>query len=609
MLPGLLSAMNADALGRLWVATADRLFRVGDAGRIEVPLGSASPPRHIVAIASDARGGQWLGDAEQGLLHLRGDRLERLSLPADVNDVRIVTLATDRAGSLWATFANGRVVTIDKDGRLHSYGRNDGLDAGVYRLLYQDRHGAIWLGGTDGLTRFVDGRFATLRIAYGFPTEAPTGLAEDDRGDLWLGAEGSGIVRVARDELERAFASRTYQVRYRVFDKLDGFAGTARWFGNRGAVRTHGDRLWFVSGRGVTVVDPATLPEGPAASARVRIEGAIADGDRIHAVNGVALPVRTSSVQIDYAVLSLDAPPRTEFRYRLEGFDAGWIAAGSRRQAFYTNLPPRSYVFRAIASNDDGSWSERAGVWAFTIPPAFYQTSWFAVVCLLGVAAAIGVVWRLHVRRVRRQFSLLLGERARLSREIHDTLLQGLFGVALRCDNLARSLEATAPWLQQHFVEMRRDIQDYIQEARQSIQDLRSPRLAGRELSEALRDSLARATSGTQVSCEVSVVGTPHGCPANVEQQLLRIGEEAVANAVRHAAARVVRVELHYDGSLVTLRIADDGRGFDPRRVSEAGGHFGLAGMRERAASVGGTLRVTSGDGRGAQIEAVVPRC
>ena len=606
-LPGVVSAMHASPDGGLWAAVGSTLFRFDRGTRTAVHLPGVTPPQRITAITSDTQGRLWLSDADQGLVRWDGTRLTPVALPTDLGQSRLVAAETDRTRRMWLAFANGRVATVARDGTITTYGREHGLDAGGSRLIYEDDEGTIWLGGTEGLSRFADGRFVTLNAANGFPTESLTAVVEDDAGTFWLGTEGAGIVRIARAELDRALANASYRPRYRVFDKFDGFAGTPRWFGNRAAVRTKDGRLWFLAGRGVTVIDPHTLPTGPAPPVRVRIEGVVADDRRIPVVPRLTLPARTTRLQIDYAVLDLTSPRRTHFRYKLAGFDRDWIDAGSRRQAFYTNLPPREYEFRAMASNDDGTWSEAAGVWAFAIQPAFYQTSWFLAAGILGIAAIIGGVWRLHVRRVRSQFALLIGERARLSREIHDTLLQGLYGVALRCEAITKAVESSAPWLQQHFLQMRKDVQEYIHEARQSIQDLRSPRLFDRDLTGALRDFGERVTVGTPIKFELAVHGVPRGIAANVDQQLLRIAQEAVVNAVRHAEPHGVRVELCYDAAAVTLRVCDDGRGFDPRILREGEGHYGLVGMKERAASVGGTLHISSHDGRGAQVEAVVP--
>jgi signal transduction histidine kinase len=253
------------------------------------------------------------------------------------------------------------------------------------------------------------------------------------------------------------------------------------------------------------------------------------------------LPPRTARLEIDYTVLNLTSPLKTRFRYRLEGFDADWIDADTRRQAFYTNLSPGQYRFRVVANNDEGTWAEPGAVWAFTIRPMFYETSWFVGASLASIVLAVLAAWRIRTRQLRKQFSLLLGERARLSREIHDTLLQSLVGVALQFDVIANDPHATPASTKARLVRMRKEVEEYIREARQSIWDLRSPKLQRLDLPAALREAGERA-AGDVLGFTFTVRGTPHRCAANIEEQLLRIGQEAVMNASRHAHARKLAV-------------------------------------------------------------------
>src|SRR6185436_14580906 len=180
------------------------------------------------------------------------------------------------------------------------------------------------------------------------------------------------------------------------------------------------------------------------------------------------------------------------FRYRLDGFDRTWIDAGARRQASYTNLTPGPYRFHVMTERDDGTWEEPGAMWEFSISPTFYQTKWFYAACAMALGFAVFSAWRLRLRNVRKEFALLLGERARLSREIHDTLLQSLVGVALQCDALASDVDARSP-VRQRFVRLRKDVEEHIREARQAIWDLRSPKLQRTDLPTALAEAGERA--------------------------------------------------------------------------------------------------------------------
>jgi signal transduction histidine kinase len=313
-------------------------------------------------------------------------------------------------------------------------------------------------------------------------------------------------------------------------------------------------------------------------------------------------------LQIDYTVPELTAPRRTRFRYRLEGFDIDWIAAGRQRQAIYTNLPPGRYRFVVEARTDDDPWQQPAAFWEFSVQPAFYQSGWFLALCAGTVIAAGWMAWRIRVRQVRKQFAMLLGERVRLSREIHDTLLQSLVGVALQCDALANDPEPTPLSSHAGLVRLRRQVEEYIRECRQSLWDLRSPTLAKHDLVTALRTAGERATLAAGITLDVSVDGTPRRCSPRVEEQLLRIGQEAVTNAARHARATRVGLQLTYESDAITLHVLDNGCGFDPADpLHQLQGHCGLISMRERAETVGGTCRITSQAGAGTSISILIP--
>lgn len=607
-----LRSLHTDEKGTTWVGTTQGLSRLVRGQLVPVPVGNAEEmPRQVDTITSDGNGGVWLFDIARGLLRYTGGGFRAVSLPASSARARVVATYTDTTGRAWFAFSDGQVAMSDGD-EIRVLGPADGVDGGVYQAIYEDSQHAIWLGGTAGLTRYADQRFVTIRQGNGFPVNNLTAIVEDDASYLWMGS-GVGILRIHRDECNRAAADPTYQVQYRLYDRSDGLAGLPFVYStNRRAIRARDGGLWFVTARGLTVIDPRELRTDDAAQP-VRIEGIFADGVRVPTLASMAgaarLPAGTSRVEIEFTALNLTSPLKQQFRYRLEGFDPDWISAGTRRQAFYTNLPPRDYRFRVMSGGVDGSWRGAGESWAFAIEPMFYQTRWFMVLSIGLLVAAVGGAWRLHVGQVRKQFALLIGERVRLSREIHDTLLQSLVGIALQFDALANEPDATTDGHKDRFVRMRKQVEEYIREARQSIWDLRSPKLQTRDLATALRESGERAAAQAGVAFSLNVSGAPRRLPAKIEEQLLRIGQEAVVNAVRHARAEQVSVELAYDPSRLVLRVDDDGRGFEPTHTlpQNGNGHYGLTSMRERAEQVGGRLRVTSAPGRGTHIEATVP--
>jgi signal transduction histidine kinase/ligand-binding sensor domain-containing protein len=601
---GKLRAMHADAHGTLWVATASYVGRMVNRRLTPVLALGHGLPHEIDSMTSDGHQGLWLHDVREGFFHWTGQRIERVPLAAGLEAMRVLTTYTDSGGRVWIAFFNGTVGVIDTAGGLRLYAAEDGLLAGPYRAIHEDRSGAIWLAGGDGLTRFVHGRFQTVRRGPGFPMLL-NAVIDDGAGNLYLGSR-SGIVTIREDDFDGAVTTGSF--RYKLYDRSDGLAGLPLTnINNRRVIRAKDNRLWFVTARGLTVIDPQVLRDDRP-SLPIRVEGVRADERSVPAEKDMALPPRTSRLEIDYTVLNLTSPLRTQFRYRLEGFDSTWIDAGSRRQAFYTNLPPGAYRFRVAASTSGGDWDERGGEWDFSIKPTFYQTMWFYLAIAIAAALALRVAWGLRLRHLRREFSLVLGERVRVSREIHDTLLQSLVGLALQFDVIANDAEAPAGTRRGQFVHLRKQVEEYIREARQSILNLRSPRLEQSDLVRALRDAGEHITSGNTVHFDFSVSGTPQVCSPRITEQLLRIGREAVTNASRHAHAQAVHMHLAYEPDAIVLRVSDDGRGFDPDRLVEQGSnHYGLVSMHERAQDVGGAVHITSQADQGTCIIASVP--
>ena len=314
---------------------------------------------------------------------------------------------------------------------------------------------------------------------------------------------------------------------------------------------------------------------------------------------------RVSRVQFDYVGLSLGSS-LLRFRYMLDGFDRDWVDAGTSRQVVYTNLHPGSYTFRVAAANKDGMWSEPA-VWSFSVAPAFYETPIFYAGTAFALALIIWAAWQLRLRAVHQRLALVYSERTRVAREIHDTLLQSLVGVAWQLDTIRERPDASTEDMRDQLSTLRRRMEGFIREARESIWNLRSPALVDRTLPAALREAGESLTKNAGLEFSLVVNGTPSQLSPRIEQQLLRIGQEAVTNAVRHANASVVRMELSYTKDSVLLRVSDDGRGFDPEFVVRDDHHWGLKSMEERMLEIGGHLSLVTKAGEGTTLEARAP--
>ena len=595
-------ALHTASDGTVWAATNDGLSTIVR-GRL-IPAGISGPPlRRISSIVSDSGGRLWVCDEQFGVGRIERRRLSLVASATDGVSEPPLFAHVGREDRLWIAFKGGTVRRLDPDGHVTHYGSGDGLTHTTINAIHQDRLGELWIGGDGGISRLRGDRFQTVAIQNDAPQfRSVSSVIADSSGDLWVGVAFFGFLRVARDDIDRATSDASARLRYRLYDTSFG-AGYPDSAHSGSAAR--GDSLWFVTSRGVTILEPATLrrddgreSDGP------RIEGITADERRFSAEPGATLPPRISRLRIDYTLVSLSSVDRTHFRYRLDGFDTDWVDGTGPRQAFYTNLPPRDYRFRLQASTNAVDWEDSEAVWAFAIEPMFYQTGWFYASGAVALALAGVAAWRLRVRHVRKELAIVFGERLRVSREIHDTLLQSLFGIALQVDVVSADARDHPSPLRTHLQRIRQQIEDTMSEARQSIWNLRSGAIDRRDLVAALCESGQRLTAG-RVPFVMTVTGTPRSCSSDVETQMLRIGCEAVANAVRHADAGRVDMEIGFGEGTLSLRVTDNGRGFNP--APDRTGHYGLLGMKERATNAGGHCTIQSVPGSGVQVAAEFP--
>jgi signal transduction histidine kinase len=465
----------------------------------------------------------------------------------------------------------------------------------------------VWISTSSTLTRVRNGRYTTIGPENGLPGKIIASLVDDEQGYVWVGVNSGGdIVRFSRSEADAVESDPAHQIDYSLFGVSDGLQGEVHWQSRPGAVRARDGRLWFVTGLGVAVIDPRR-PMQTRVPSPLRLEQVTVNGRPI-VLDGpqTQLPHR-AAIRIDYAVPDLSAGSKFRFRHLLEGAETVWQDAGTRREATYASLSPGSYRFRVSATGvADSAHAEAA--WSFVVGPPLYQTPWFYAASVFGAALVVWGAWQLRLRTVRNQFALVVAERTRVSREIHDTLLQSLGAVALELEVVARELD-TAPHASGDALrKLRAKVRNCVREARQSVWELRSPVLERHSLAEALREFGEETTAAGTVEVQVTLAGRLPRFGTDIAHHLLRIAQEATNNAIRHGGSRRVHIELAGDRDMLRLRISDDGCGFtagtpsaDPVRD-----RWGIVNMHERAERIGGTLTVSSAPGRGTVVEAAV---
>ncbi len=521
-------------------------------------------------------------------------------------------------GGIWLGFAQ-KGVAYNKDGQIRaSYSTAEGLGKGNVRHFHLDREGALWLSTDGSFSRLKNGHIATLTMKNGLPCDGIHWALEDDAGWFWL-STACGLVRIQRSQLDAWAASvdksrdSSRMVQATVLDESDGVKISARGgFLSPQAAKAPEGKLWFASVEGVNVIDPLHFPFNKLPPP-VHVESVKIDGKEMAApTDGFKLASKTHDVEIDYTALSFTEPDRMHFRYKLEGSSVSdWQDVGTRRQAYFNDLKPKRYTFRVMASNNDGVWNEAGAVWNFSVAPAFYQTLWFGGLAVVAGAALIWVLYRLRLRQATARVNLLyterLAERSRIARDLHDTLLQSLAGVSLQLDGISKQ---AAKWPEKTpgpISRVRDQVDACFREARGKVWDLRSPELELYGLEAALRELVERIGATTTARCEFTVTGRARTCAPDVEEELLRLAQEAANNANRHAQASEIRVALEYGGNSLTLSISDDGKGFDFEEGYGKSGHWGLKNMQERAAQIGGRCKVVTAAGQGTHIEVRVP--
>jgi ligand-binding sensor domain-containing protein/two-component sensor histidine kinase len=590
-----------DHSGNLWIGTSAGLSRLKDGKFTRYTLKDGLSDDDILSIYEDRRGALWIGTSA-GLNKLEDGKFTVYTTANGLSNNSVSSVCEDRQG-LWIGTDGGGLDRL-KDGKFTTYSARDGLSNDTVLSLHLDGEGSLWVGTSGGLNVFKDGRFTSYTTASGLFDDVIFQILEDDHDNLWMSCD-KGIFKASKSELADFAGGKIRSITCASYGTADGMKSRECNGGFQPAgCRASDGKLWFPTMKGVVVIDPnntKTNTQPPP----VVIERIVVDGRSITDLNRLRLEAGKEKFEFDYTGLSFLAPRKVRFKYKLEGFDKDWVEADTARKASYTNIPPGSYTFRVKASNNDGVWNETGASVEFYLKPFFYQTLWFYLACSGLVALSALGLYRLRVRRIRAQFAAVLNERNRIAREIHDTLAQGFAGISLQLESVAETMVSAPQTATEHLNKARNLVRSSMAEARRSVLDLRTQALESGNLSTALSAIGQQLSAGVQV--QVKVLGRPRTLPETIEKNLLHIGREALTNAVKHAKASRIELEVHFARHQVTLRVADDGFGFDPA-VAPAGGGFGLVSMRERARQIGSHLQLVSGPGRGTEI-AVSVRC
>ncbi len=594
--------MVRDRHGAIVYCTYSRLWRLEGLTPVRIPLPpdvEARQMQPIYAIARDAGDALWISLGRRGPWRNEdGAWRAHGGIPA-LEGLASTNIAAGPDGRLWFGSVGSRIAVL-REGEVRLFGPADGLDIGAVLTIVPDAEGA-WLGGDEGLARFDGRRARRLQGSDGEQFQGGSGVVQDHDGALWINGP-RGLAGIPAAEVRQFLRDPRYRVQYRRFDENDGLTGTVHMmFPIPSMVPLPGGRLAVSTTGGVFVFDPSQAQRNRLPPP-VHVTGIVADGTEYAAAQAsVGLAPAPDNVRIDYTALSLSLPRRVRFRYMLEGVDRGWQDAGNRRSAFYTGLAPGSYTFWVTAANDDGVWNEDGARLALTIPPTMFQTAWFRLACALLLALAVYGLHRLRLalalRTQRRSFEARVAERERIARDLHDTLLQSVQGLIMHFRRIALRTPQDAPTrpLMEKALVLATEV---LEEGRDKVGDLRhAPQDA--DLAVLLASHGQRLAAQHAVAFALREEGVPRPLRPEALDEILAIGREAVGNAFLHARASRIEALLQHGDHELVLTVSDDGLGIDPSLRKGRAGHWGIPGMRERAAALGAALELDAAPGKG----------
>jgi signal transduction histidine kinase/ligand-binding sensor domain-containing protein len=522
---------------------------------------------------------------------------------------KIYELCEDPDGGMWFS-SEGSGVCVLRDGRFSHF---DASAIGGNRVnsVHCGQNGSVWIGTTEvGVVRHRKGRFSGPLNAQGRLKDHVAHILEDGRGHFWISSR-DGVQRVPVAAMEALADGARADVHVRSFGVADGLrASSAMWGHEPGGALASDGSVWFPSLGGVLVFPPAAETEPPPYS-HVVIDRVVVDGNVI-AVSGqdqdLRLAVGTGLIELHFTAPALSDPHRVRYRYRLLGFDADFIDAGPRRTAYYTNLPAGDYRFTVTAYTKESAEIQEASVALAMVPP-FYRTTTFSVLMVATLIALVVAGIRVRIWRIRNRFSAIMDERSRIARDMHDTLEQGLVAAKLQID-AARVGFGNTDKAMRNLRRAAELIDRSMREAKGAIWALRSGPFDRLDLKTALSVMLGQALSGTTVGFDLKIAGQPSRLPPETEREIVRIAQETVTNALKHAKPTHIEVKLDFAPGVFRFVCRDDGAGFDVgKAVHDRGGKssYGLLGMQERAGRLSGQLHIESDPGQGTRVVLQVP--
>jgi PAS domain S-box-containing protein len=401
--PTVVTALGEDRAGNLWIGTArEGLYRLRQNNWTRFTTQNGLSNNAVRSVLEDRQGRLWIG-TDRGLNLFRNETFQIYTTKDGLSSDQIRYLHEDKAGALWIGTRTGGLNRL-KDGQFTIYTKRDGLSSDLIRPIYEDENGVLWIGTNGGgLNRFQDGTFTCYTIKDGLFDDSIFQIFEDARANLWMSCN-NGIFRVSKQELNDFAEGKIKTITSVVYGKADGMKTNECNGGSQPAGwKTRDSKLWFPTIAGAAMIDPDNLKTNPLPPPVV-VENIVVDHHLpFPADDQLQLPAGSRNLEFHYTGLSFLAPQKVQFKYQLGGYDDDWIDAGTRRTAFYTNIPPGNYTFRVMACNNDGVWNRDGATVRFSLQPYWYQTWLFYFFCLLAFISISAGAYRYHVRQIRQR--------------------------------------------------------------------------------------------------------------------------------------------------------------------------------------------------------------
>jgi ligand-binding sensor domain-containing protein/signal transduction histidine kinase len=603
----------AGAEGEVWVARRNggvtRLTVQGTSVRaspLQQPMKSIQDA--VYSVYREPNGTVWAGTLHRGLSRLRNGTWHTFTKKDGLPSDSISVITGNESGRIFAGTPNG--LAEFRNDRWTSYNTHDGLPPGAIESLFLDGSDTLWIGTSRGIAFLRSG-------AVHVPLGAPTALygdilgIADKNGWLWI-ATSDHILRVRSSALlKQAYADGDYR-EFGLTDGLPSMEGIRR---SPSVEVDNSGNIWFSLKEGISLL-PASAFADPAFPITMRIDGMLIDGKHVPTSDHIRISSGRHRLTFQYAGINVSNPEGVRYRYRLADVDSSWSEPTPLREVDFTNIAPGRFEFQVAASNSDGVWSSNGAAIAFEVEPSLLQTRWFQGASMAMLALLALGVYQLRVQQLHRQFNIGLearvNERTRIARDLHDTLLQTLHGLMFQFQAVRNLMPRRPEEAMLSLDAAIGETEKALAESRDAIQGLRSEPIAQGNLAELLKVTMQELTAsadGKTPIFDLIEEGERRPLSTTARNEICRIALEILRNAFRHSNATRIEAEIRHDNQMLRLRIRDDGRGIDPKVLKEGGrsGHWGLQGIRERAARIGSQLDFWSESGAGTEVQLTVP--